>query len=74
MASNTIKVSLDFGEIARRLRKAADALDGTTIGDRIEDGGMMGTIVRCHECGGSGQLHETDPEELERLQATPEEG
>lgn len=30
------------------------------FGDRVEDGGMMGTIVRCEECGGSGQMHAPD--------------
>lgn len=28
----------------------------------VEDGGVMGDIVPCHECGGSGELH--DPHEL----------
>lgn len=30
------------------------------FGVRVEDGGEMGTIVRCHECGGSGELHRPD--------------
>lgn len=30
------------------------------VGDRVRDGGEMGVIVRCHECGGSGQLHRPD--------------
>lgn len=29
-------------------------------GARVEDGGEMGTIVRCQECGGSGTLHQPD--------------
>lgn len=32
------------------------------FGERVEDGGVMGTIVRCEMCGGSGELH--DPDEL----------
>lgn len=31
-------------------------------GDRVEDGGQMGTLVRCPKCGGGGLLH--DPDEL----------
>lgn len=31
-----------------------------TFGDRVRDGGVMGVIVRCEECGGSGQLHQPD--------------
>lgn len=30
------------------------------IGDHVQDGGEWGTIVRCHECGGTGQLHQLD--------------
>ena len=30
------------------------------FGMRVEDGGVMGTIVRCHECGGEGELHKPD--------------
>lgn len=55
-----IPVHLDAAVTAGRLRRAADALDGPTFGDRIEDGGLMGTIVRCDHCGGSGQLHQPD--------------
>lgn len=29
-------------------------------GDRVEDGGIMGTLVRCTECGGIGVLHKPD--------------
>ena len=36
------------------------APDWPTFGDRVEDGGLMGTIVRCEECSGSGQLHQPD--------------
>ena len=35
-----------------------------TFGDRVRDGGKMGTLVRCHECGGSGQLHQLDEQPL----------
>lgn len=31
------------------------------VGHRVEDGGVMGTIVTCEECSGSGVLH--DPHE-----------
>lgn len=30
------------------------------VGDRVEDGGVMGTIIHCEMCGGSGQLHQPD--------------
>lgn len=30
------------------------------FGRRVEDGGRMGTIVRCETCGGSGELHQPD--------------
>lgn len=30
------------------------------IGDRVHDGGALGTLVRCPECGGSGSLHALD--------------
>ena len=30
------------------------------FGDRCFDGGELGTIIRCPECGGSGQLHAPD--------------
>jgi hypothetical protein len=38
-----------------------------TFGDRVKDGGVMGTLVRCEQCGGSGQLHQPDqtPEPVE---------
>lgn len=49
------------------LRIASARLNGTDpgpagwrFGDRVEDGGQMGTIVRCEQCGGSGQLHDLD--------------
>jgi len=29
-------------------------------GDRVEDGGQMGTLVRCYECSGDGLLHKPD--------------
>lgn len=32
------------------------------FGERAYDGGVMGTIVRCPECGGSGKLHRPDEE------------
>ena len=60
MATSTMTVKIDATATAARLRRAADALDGPTFGDRIEDGGVMGTIVRCEMCGGSGQLHQPD--------------
>lgn len=31
-----------------------------TFGDHVIDGGQPGTIVRCHECGGTGELHRLD--------------
>jgi len=31
-----------------------------TFGDRVRDGGEMGTLIRCYECGGSGSLHRLD--------------
>lgn len=36
------------------LRKAPKA------GDRVMDGGEMGTLVVCHECDGDGLLHKLD--------------
>lgn len=30
------------------------------FGERVMDGGEMGTIVRCEMCGGSGELHAPD--------------
>lgn len=30
------------------------------VGRHVRDGGEWGTIVRCHECGGSGRLHRLD--------------
>ena len=40
-------------------------------GDRMEDGGEMGTLIRCETCGGGGLLHDLDrlPEIVE-----PQEG
>ena len=29
-------------------------------GDRVMDGGEMGTLVRCYECSGDGLLHKLD--------------
>ena len=60
MKARTINIDVKATKAAERLRRAANVLDGPTFGDRIEDGGVMGTIIRCHECGGSGQLHELD--------------
>lgn len=62
MATSTLTVKIDATKTADRLRRAANVLDGPDFGDRVEDGGLMGTIVRCEMCGGSGQLH--DPDEV----------
>lgn len=43
------------------------------FGQRVEDGGLMGTIVRCEMCGGTGEMHQVDAGELARLEATPDE-
>lgn len=45
----------------------ARANPGNRFGHRVKDGGIMGTLVRCHECGGSGELHRPDvmPEPVE---------
>ena len=38
-----------------------DALEhAEPVGARVKDGGVMGTLVRCGECGGSGRLHAPD--------------
>lgn len=38
---------------------AAAALS-QAAGDRVTDGGIVGTLVRCEECGGGGLLHKPD--------------
>lgn len=45
-----------------RALAAAPTPAGPKAGDRVEDGGEMGTLVRCDKCGGGGLLH--DPDEL----------
>lgn len=71
MKAQTIQVDVDATKTADRLHRGANVLDGANLGDRLEDGGVMGTIVRCHECGRSGQLH--DPDELPPV-GEPQEG
>lgn len=33
---------------------------GPKPGDRVEDGGVMGTLIRCPQCSGDGLLHQPD--------------
>jgi hypothetical protein len=65
----------DYDGVARRLARAAAVSSGDTPrqGDRVQDGGQRGTLVRCPQCSGDGLLLRLDPEELERMRAaTPE--
>lgn len=41
-----------------RLRRAA--APSHAAGDRMTDGGIVGTLVRCEQCGGGGLLHQAD--------------
>jgi hypothetical protein len=63
-------------EAFARVRSAAAAVspgDTPRAGDRVQDGGQRGTLVRCPQCSGDGLLLRLDPEELERMRAaTPE--
>lgn len=49
--------------IMRRTR-AIRRLVRKLVGEWTVDGGQRGILVRCHECGGDGLLHELDPAEL----------
>lgn len=45
--------------VRQRLRRAWHAFNDYP-GRRMDDNGLAGTLVRCHECGGSGTLHRPD--------------
>jgi len=52
---------------------AVSSGDTPREGERVQDGGQWGTLVRCPQCSGDGLLLRLDPEELERMRAaTPE--
>lgn len=57
--------------LARFLEDLLNEYPRQRFGERVEDGGEMGTIVRCGECGGSGELHALDvlPEPVEPTDA-----
>lgn len=33
-------------------------------GDRVTDGGIVGTLVKCEQCSGDGLLHQPDPDQM----------
>lgn len=55
----------------RIAQQAVGELNREPVGTRVEDGGIMGTIVSCEQCSGSGRLH--DPDELPPI-STPQCG
>lgn len=42
-------------------------------GDRVTDGGIVGTLVRCEQCSGDGLLHQPDPDAMPPAQAPQDE-
>lgn len=55
---------LDTDDV-RALLGAADPTP--KAGDRVQDGGQWGTLIRCPQCDGDGLLHQLDPDELARM-------
>lgn len=65
-------------ELAELERRFAEAMNGgpthvVTVGpragDRVQDGGQWGTLVRCETCGGDGLLHKPDaPDQAEQAE------
>ncbi|MFY1595458.1 hypothetical protein [Micromonospora sp. WMMD737] len=53
-------VSLPPQHVADTYGVRYQATPAPRAGDRVEDGGLMGTLVRCPECGGGGLLHKPD--------------
>jgi hypothetical protein len=37
-------------------------------GDRVTDGGFVGTLVKCEQCSGDGLLHQPDPDQMPSAQ------
>lgn len=62
-----IPQTLDIDEV-RAMLGAADPTP--KAGDRVQDGGQWGTLIRCPQCDGDGLLHQLDPDELARMAAT----
>lgn len=58
--SFTVGMKVTIGDYYWDEMVTVTPIAGVDFGDRVEDGGMLGTIVRCETCGGSGQLHEPD--------------
>jgi hypothetical protein len=47
-------------ELDAAVTEAPAATADDPVGARVVDGGSVGTVVRCGQCGGSGRLHQPD--------------
>lgn len=61
-------------EAQRMLNTLHAAHNRPRSGDRVENGGVMGTLIRCPECSGDGLLHKEDPRPLHVVLPQPLDG
>lgn len=61
-----IRVFLHVREVEVIARRPA-------AGDRVTDGGIVGTLVRCEQCSGDGLLHKPDPDAMPPAQQPQDE-